>query len=277
MFNKIMVPLDGSSLAERALPYAERLAGATGATIHLVAVVEVLANAAWAPMPVYLSAADLEAAIGRATAYVETQQQRLKHAGVESEVVQLTGSPAATLLEYERSAGTDLTVMCSHGRSGLKRLVLGSVAGELIQLGDTPILLIPAEGNAEVHDHALVPLDGSRRAEAALHVLNGLVPGVVREATLLHVIHPPEQLAEGEEYLASVSLRIQRPDLAVHTRVEQGNAIEQIIAAIGNDKLAVMTTHGRSALTRWALGSVAERVARGATAPVLLVRKGGGA
>jgi nucleotide-binding universal stress UspA family protein len=275
MFSNIMVPLDGSPLAERALPYAEGMAAALGATVHLVAVVETLAYAAWTPMPTYTSPEDFETATRRATAYLEAQQQRLSKVGVAALPVQLTGSASSTLLDYEQSAAIDLTVICSHGRSGIKRLALGSIAAALIQQGDTPVLLIPAEGSAEVHDHALVPLDGSKRAEESLRALHGLTPGLIREATLLHVVHPPERPEDGETYLAAVALREQRPDLTLHYRVEQGNATERIIAAIGDDKLAIMTTHGRSDLTRWALGSVAERVARGAGAPVLLVRKQG--
>src|SRR5436853_582850 len=136
MFAHIMVPLDGSELAERALPCAERLAVAAGATLHLVRIVE---PPAW---PAY---------------------------------VPLTRAPR-------------------HGRA--------------------PLLLVRAFGAPMRLQHAIVPLDGSERAETALRVVAQLAPQVVSEATLLRVIAAPEEASEADRYLAETAHRLQQTQVA---------------------------------------------------------------
>src|SRR5438046_3179128 len=128
MFKQIMVPLDGSALAERALPFAERLARASGATLHLVRVVDVLAHPDWAPAPVYVPQGVYEAALQEATTYLAAQRERLTAAGLAVQTATPAAAVGTALLDYEREAPIDLVVLCSHGRSGLARLALGSVA-----------------------------------------------------------------------------------------------------------------------------------------------------
>jgi nucleotide-binding universal stress UspA family protein len=162
--------------------------------------------------------------------------------------------------------------MCSHGRSGLARFALGSVAEHLLRHGTAPVLLVRAFGPPITLQHAVVPLDGAALAEEALRVVNGLAPDVVREVTLVRVIEGPEQRSEAETYLAEAAQQLQVDHLACRRQVERGNAAQVILDVAGTDKLVVMATHGRCGLTRWALGSVADRVARGGVAAVLLVR-----
>src|SRR5918912_701310 len=162
----------------------------------------------------------------------------------------------------------------SHGRSGLARFALGSVAERLVRHGTAPVLLVHAFGPPITLQHAVVPLDGSAPAEAALRVVKGLAPDVVREVTLVRVIEGPEQRAEAERYLAEAAQQLQVDHLACRQQVERGNVAQVILDVAGPDKLVVMATHGRSGLTRWALGSVADRVAHGGVGAVLLVRAG---
>src|ERR687884_1849668 len=205
MFQQILVPLDGSERAERALPCAERLGVATGATLHLVHVVELVPPPegpfalAYAPGGIH---GDLVAQeTQQATAYLDKVRERVVASGVPVRTEQMLGLAAATLLDYERDAGIDLVVMCSHGRSGLARFALGSVAEHLLRHGTAPVLLVHAFGPPITLQHAVVPLDGSAPAEAALRVVKGLAPDVVREVTLVRVIEGPEQRSEAENYL----------------------------------------------------------------------------
>jgi nucleotide-binding universal stress UspA family protein len=90
--------------------------------------------------------------------------------------------------------------------------------------------------------------------------------------TLLRVIAAPDEGPAAERYLDAVALRLPGEGLVCRRQVAQGNPAQVISDVAGTDMLVVMATHGRSGLTRWALGSVADRVARHAAAAVLLVR-----
>jgi len=147
MFGQIMIPLDGSERAEQALPYAEYVASASGATLHLVCVVErpsaVRAQGVGAPVNVYepVIAAQRE----EATAYLERVRARLEGDGRSVQVELLDGDEASALLDYAHAAGIDLVVMTSHGRAGLTRWALGSVADRVAHGSAVPVLLVPVE------------------------------------------------------------------------------------------------------------------------------------
>jgi len=146
MFDRIMVPLDGSELAERAPPYARELAAATIATLHLVRVVDlppaVKTHRLGAPVNVY---ADVIAAQREeANAYLEDARVREESAGRPVTVQRLDGDTATVLLDYVREAGIDTVVMTSHGGSGLTRWALGTVADRVMRGGTVPVLLVPA-------------------------------------------------------------------------------------------------------------------------------------
>jgi nucleotide-binding universal stress UspA family protein len=132
-------------------------------------------------------------------------------------------------------------------------------------------VLVRAFGPAVALERAVVPLDGSLRAEAALGMVVRLAPAVVQAVTLLRVVERSEEGPEAERYLAEVAERLTPQGLACQRQVLQGDPAQAILDVAGLDRFVVMATHGRSGLTRWALGSVADRVARGGAASVLLV------
>lgn len=283
MFTHIMVPLDGSELAERALPTAERLAAATGATLHLVRVVDLPQTLKAVPPPVYLPDNLFDEIMAwetnTATTYLAAVRERVaREAHVTAQAQQLSGDTAASLLDYELAAGIDLVVLCSRGHSGLTRFALGSIAERLLRHSPVPILLVRVVDALVTLDHALVPLDGSERAEEALTVCAHLAHDVdlVRAVTLLRVIETPDQRTEAERYLEGAERRLRTmgfPEQGTCTRrVEQGHPAQVIIDMAGTDALIVMASHGRAGWTRWMLGSVAERVAHHGTAKVLLLR-----
>ncbi len=146
MFDQIMVPLDGSELAERALPYARELAAATNATLHLVRVVDlppaVKTHRLGAPVNVYAEV--IAAQREEANAYLDQAQAREQTAGRTVTVQRLDGDAATVLLDYVRDAAIDTVVMTSHGGSGLTRWALGTVADRVMRGGTVPVLLVPA-------------------------------------------------------------------------------------------------------------------------------------
>jgi nucleotide-binding universal stress UspA family protein len=273
MFKQIMVPLDGSALAERALPCAAQLAVATGARLHLVRVIEPLPEAinVYGSVTVRDRYLDLQV---RAAKYLDTIRAGLGEDGICVQARPRFGIALSTLLQEERTAGIDLVVMCSRGHGGAARVALGSVATGLLQHGTAPVLLVRAFGNPVALDHAVLPLDGSPRAEEALRLVECLVGRVIHEVTLLRVIDRPAQGPEAERYLERTAKSLQAPGVRCSPLVERGQAAERIMAIAGRDNLIVMTTHGRGVVLRWVLGSVPDRVARDGAAPVLLVRVG---
>jgi nucleotide-binding universal stress UspA family protein len=141
MYNKILVPLDGSELAEKALDHGEKLAKTFDAEIILFQVVPF--------MPVF-SAADLVTPFAvdykqkeAAERYLTTCTEKLKRRGFKVTAKVKTGlQVAAEIIDFANGSGVDLIVMCTHGYSGITRWVLGSVAHKVIIRGETPILLI---------------------------------------------------------------------------------------------------------------------------------------
>jgi nucleotide-binding universal stress UspA family protein len=274
MFRHIMVPLDGSIFAERALPPAVHLAALTGATVHLVRAVEPPPAPARMHTPINVYDMYMAEEIQAAATYLESIRAQLSTDGLRVQVQPLAGGPLYALPHYEHRAGIDLVVMSSHGRAGLARVALGSVADHLLRHGTAPVLLVRAFGDPTALDHAVVPLDGSPRAEEALRVVAHLAGSVIHEVTLLRVIDAPTHGPEAERYLEQIAQSLPAERVACSYRVEQGDPAEQIIAAAGRDKLVVMTTRGHGALLRWTLGSVADRVARHGATAVLVVRAG---
>jgi nucleotide-binding universal stress UspA family protein len=269
----VLVPLDGSALAARALPCAQRLATALSATLHLVRVVEPPPARLHFPINVYDTFLHAETTAARD--YLAAASAQVSTAGTVVQTTYLLGDPASTLLEYAHAAGIDLIVMCSHGRSGVARFALGSVAEHLLHEGHRPLVQVRAFGPAVALERAVVPLDGSLQAEAALGMVARLAPAVVQAVTLLRVVDRPEEGPEAERYLAEVVQRLTPQGLVCQGQVLQGDPAQAILDVAGIDRFVVMATHGRSGLTRWALGSVADRVARGGAAAVVLVRDSG--
>ncbi len=154
MFNHILVALDGSELAERALPMAENLARTSNATIHLIQVIsrQPELQAARGGGQDSIPAAELErdlarklveARLSRGKEYLEGVAGQLKSAGIEAETTILEGATDENIVGYSREHGIDLAVMSTHGYGGVKRLLLGSVTDRVIRSCEVPVLVVP--------------------------------------------------------------------------------------------------------------------------------------
>lgn len=205
MLTRILVPLDGSARAERALPVAARLARSAGGTVLLTSV----AN----PMPVVATPFEVphdlksyvEGEIEAAKEYLAQVNRRPELTGVDTEVVASIGRPVAEeLVELARVHHTDVIVMCSHGRGGLARWALGSVAQHVVRCAPVPVLVLKDNGSTLVDAKAdgpvqsirvLVPLDGSPLAERAIAPAAQLAAALAAPSEaivhLLHVIEYP--------------------------------------------------------------------------------------
>ncbi|HWT83312.1 MAG TPA: universal stress protein [Candidatus Acidoferrum sp.] len=146
MYKKIFVPLDGSDLAEKVLPHAIALAKGSGAEVTLATVVELSLGAAGAKLDAFpQAAAEQKMALrGEAMVYLQKVQRDLKGQGVAADVVVLEGDVASQIITYAEQKGFDLIAMATHGRSGIDRFLMGSIAEKVVRSTLKPVLLIRA-------------------------------------------------------------------------------------------------------------------------------------
>lgn len=144
MYTKILVPLDGSELAEKVLPHVTALAKAFGAEPTLVTVVEFSLGVAGAKLEAIPAVAAESKAALRAEAlfYLQKVQQSLKVQGIKATVVALEGDVASEIIAYAEQKGYDLIAMATHGRSGIGRFIMGSIAEKVVRGAIKPVLLI---------------------------------------------------------------------------------------------------------------------------------------
>ncbi len=293
MYKRMLVPLDGSELSEIVFPYAKELAGRLDLEVILLHVHHSEEGEA---LPLHQAYIERKAEIMKRQ--VEEAQQKAgirqgdKAVQVRGELV--LGHPAEEILNYAENNDIDLILMATHGRSGIKRWVLGSVAEKVLRASKIPVWLVRAGIPEEiVYDEwtrrtMLVPLDGSELAEAVLPHVKALAKqrgAEPVEVVLFGVCVPLVEsgyyipdvamtLREMKEYLAKVGKRLKDTGLSVRSEVRKGKPAEQIIEYASKNpfNLIVMSTHGRSGLGRWVFGSVADKVLHGASSPILLVR-----
>jgi nucleotide-binding universal stress UspA family protein len=288
----ILVPLDGSPLAEAALPHAAALAKAIGSDITLVIVWEEVEESLLRGQP------DLAAQIALSgqeacRRYVEEQAQKLRAEQIDVSSRVLTGRATDAILETASEVNARFIALSSHGRGGIQRWWAGSVATAVMRHATVPVLVVgpealqrPSKGQIR---HVLVPLDGSELAERALSLAaelvsktNGrlLLAQVLRWSTQAFLFGVPdvdaarvdEELTKAAgEYLEKTNAELSVP---CEGRVLHGIPADELLKVVRDEDidLVVMGTHGRGALMRMALGSVAERMVH-AKAPVLLVRE----
>lgn len=299
----ILVPLDGSAFGERALPMAFDLARRAGATVHLVHVHDLAllpftfeGYGAFDPVWTERHRAD-------AAAYLENLAARAARQGVDVRLRLLEAPVVESIADHAERIDADLIVMTTHGRGGVSRAWLGSVADDLVRVAPMPVLMVrPAETEAEAEEtasprHILVPLDGSPLAAAALDEAAAIAALEDARVTLVHVISP--MFAAGPPYAATAAsfddndFRREREraerylrDVAAQlagrvgtvrslliTHPHAATAIREVVRDEDVD-LIVLASHGRSGVARWALGSVADKLIRSGVAPVLVVRPG---
>jgi nucleotide-binding universal stress UspA family protein len=308
MYRSLLVPLDGSELGEHALPLALSLARRLRAALRVVRV-HVPMGGVHGEYGGYDEVVD-RAMRKSARAYLDAVAKRLAAvADIPLSSALLVGPVADMIDRHATATGTDLLVMTTHGRGPLARFWLGSVADALDRQASIPILLVrpqeaaPDLAREPVLRRVLIRLDGSGLAEQILESALALGAATRAEYTLLRVIEPmtptghdrpggrvsglfesllgPLQESdrrsrtEAQEYLERLAERLRARSLAVQTRVISHDRPAAAILAtdeVGAIDLIALATHGRGGLKRLLLGSVADKVLRGAATPVLVTR-----
>lgn len=293
LFETIILPLDGSEPSASAIPYAAALGELTGASIVVLHVLEEMRPVfdAHRGEVVWISPDQSRAEL-EAPELLEEPIGRLRNDGLTVRAVFRLGDPDAEIRAEVERWPAPLIVMASHGRGGLERLLLGSVADRIVREVPAPVLVVPgvptAEQPARVQFRTiLVPLDGSPLAERALPAAIELARLARAGLTLVRVVDTHKGLAGGDEleqfeHEAEAYLRQKAETLAgpagrtILWHVLSGKPSEQLrrfITARQAD-LVVMVTRGRGGLGRWLLGSVAEDLLTSRAAPLLLLRAG---
>ncbi len=312
MFQRILVPLDGSARAEAAIPVAARIARAAHGTVILMRCIEPLT-----PYGPYLSGVSGPAVSFSTTkrdtisAYLTQAAGHTSLAGMPV-ITRITEGPAAdTIITFAESEGADLVVLCAHGTTGYHRWKIGGVAQHVIRHAQCPTLLLnefagdqPASAAVDQMDQAqsaLVPLDGSALAEAAIppaiELLSALAPRTGRLHLLMVVapyvakelgISEDEFVQQTRTYVDRLARQLRSTPteqlrLNISTSVVVDTDAADRILSIAEPQhdgaerepgydVIVMATHGRSGMQRWAMGSVTERVVQTTRLPMLIVR-----
>ena len=297
MYDTILIPVDRSPFAERAVPHAVAIARKTGAQLHIVMVHALIGLDVVPRAPVTVET-QFEHEIEREEkAYLDALAARIhdEH-GLRVRTALLDGTVSRAIEGYIREHAVGLVVMSTHGHGGLRRAWLGSVADRLVRHINVPLLLIRPSGDAPPrsasHFRVLVAMDGSPIAEAALEHATSLF-GSGAHATLLRVVVPPlgpqspyipdaarlniedveHETALAQQYIATKMDLVRDRWLGVRTRVIASyHAADAILRAARTNEadLVVLGTHGRGPFVRAILGSVADKVVRGSDVPVLV-------
>ncbi|MBI4308290.1 MAG: universal stress protein [Chloroflexi bacterium] len=295
MYQSILVPLDGSRLAEGVLPYVENLARGLKCPVTLLHVAD---PAMERRDPAHT--VTIEQVIQRvetlAKDYLRSIAKRLEKAGVKADGTVLLGHAYEQILRYAEEHQMGLIAMSTHARAGLERWVMGSVTTRVMTSARIPLLLFhPLEKGAPPKvqlTKVIVPLDGSPLGEAILAHVENLASRLDLEVILVQTLPVGEDIYLGAEawsypvdlikqfdldasgYLTRIGKDLSRKGFKVNWDLLHGRPADEIIALARRtpDNLVAMSTRGRSGAARWALGSVADQVARSCGDPVLLVR-----
>lgn len=311
MLQRILVPLDGSALAARALPTAARIARAQAGSLLLLTAIPPADTLAWAELPSSpptptLAARDAEQELARLSSCAQ-----LTGLQVAREVAQ--GDPATAILNAARAHRADLIVLCSHGRSGMMRLVLGSVAQNVALQSQVPVLVLRERTSEQTHEQPgirtvriMVALDGSALAEQALQpaaqlsaALSAPLPGALHLVRVLPFSNDfdygqddavaqsrRQDMQEARAYLHALQQRLAAatpglhiltslaisPDIApTLITIAETGQGEGMSASTSTSDLLALATHGRSGLMRRGTGRVARRILGATWLPLLIV------
>jgi nucleotide-binding universal stress UspA family protein len=304
MYKRMLVPLDGSELAEVVFTYAKELAGRLDLDLTLFHVCTPEEQELASMHRAYVERA-VETIRQQSEAVQQMTQSRGKAIKTVGELA--VGHPANEILRYADENDIDIILMATHGRSGVGRWAMGSVADKVLRVSKVPVWLARAAIPEEVlYDKwpsrtLLVPLDGSESAESVLPHAEALAKqrgAELVEVVLIRVCEPPfitvdypeatmrltweehvkhikSAFKTGcERYLQGVAKRFSDAGLKVRSEVLLGEPADEIISYATKSpfNLIAMSTHGRSGPKRWAYGSVTDKVLHGVTSPIFLVR-----
>lgn len=289
MFQHILCPIDGSDASTEALDLAARFAADQKARLTICMVVDPAKAAAMAYGDPGMSAACFDALDDEAKCVLDEAVARVKNIAPADGMV-LDGPTTSSIVEFCTTNLCDLIVMGSHGRGGIQRAILGSVAEGVLRHSNVPVLIVRHGGHSSngavvMIKRVLCPIDGSERWMQALDVAARLAADQDAHLTICTVVDPDEAIEapdpaqglsvlkrEAQVMLDDAAARV-KAILAADTVVLVGRPADEIVQFANRTcDVIVMGSHGRSGIMRAILGSVAEGVVRHANVPAMLVR-----
>jgi nucleotide-binding universal stress UspA family protein len=294
MFNKILVPLDGSALSERALPPALALAQQPGTEVILARVPAGKDRSAGEDRP----AADDAQSRTDAQAYLDALRLRShQQPDLKLRTRLMNGDVASAIVDTAAAEAADLIVMSTHGHSGVTRWLLGSVTEKVLRSAPCPVLAVHAPAHAvgapRPIQHIAITLDGSELSERALAPGVELAQRLHADVTLLRCVPraaingaldeserglgrrlQQDLIDEAAAYLTARSAGAAQSGVVIKTEVRVGPAADNIYEFVEayNTDLIVMATHGRTGVQRWVYGSVTEKVLHSVNTSLLVFR-----
>ncbi len=288
LFQKVLVPLDGSDLAQQALPYAETIALRKKSEVALLSVINT----------------DFEHREERLhKSHLDLTAKRLQAQGIHVSTEIVHGHVAEEIIEYAANHNINIIIISTHGYSGVKRWMLGSVAQKVLYSSRTPVLLIKSQAPSQQKAYLnkiLVPLDGSPFSEAIFPYLERLTIGTDTVVTLLEVVESPivpsygtrpinptwekyrdstwaELQQQAEQNLQNVQNKLKDKGISANIKVvkaEIGEVATTIMQIAQNEKMDMIAiaTHGRTGVSRWMYGNIANKLVDESIQPLLLVR-----
>lgn len=296
MIEHILVPLDGSFLAERVLPHVFAVAGPFKSRVTLL---RVMSSSSSNGMGRRFDPLDWQMREAEARAYLRRIKNRLSQEGLDVSISMLEGEPATRIVEYVQNHDVDLIILSSHGGSGLTGWNISSVVQKIVIRVQKPTMIVRSyqtpEGDtsATSYKRLLVPLDGSQRAECVLPLASAVATFHDAELLLAHVVRKPElprrgPLSRVENELARKLVDSNREEATRYLRqiksrfpgklktyLKVGDDIAKTLHDIidrENPDLVLMSAHGYSGSIHWPYGSLALNfIVYGAT-PLLIVQ-----
>ncbi|HLF94644.1 MAG TPA: universal stress protein [Planctomycetota bacterium] len=286
MIRRILVPLDGSAMSEAILPEVVRLVRRRESEVVLVS----------AEPPVVTEDSALIATVAPegATEYLLAIRERLEARHVRARILEQRGTPTDVILRVAREQRASMIAMATHGRTGLTRLILGSVAEEVLRRSPVPVFLVRPSSSYELAKavpeedplrRILVPVDGSGLQGAVVPHALAFAKRFEARVVLLRVLEPmfekdtrgfEEELETARHALREVAFAVAAAGVPCLTLLEEGGAAKTILSITRAHEidLIAMATHGRRGISRLVSGSVTEEVLRDAPVPMLIVNGG---
>ena len=287
MHERILVPLDGSKLAEQVFPCVVELAKAFGSEVVLVEVCEPEESEYGQACRLYINN--------------EAKQLRNRMQGSDANVqtVVLAGKAAERIISYAEESNISPIIISSHGRSGIAPWSLGGTVNRVLHRVGVPLIIVRAKETPEesakagLFSRILVPLDGSERSAAVLPYMAELTKKLAAEVVLLRVVEPGKHVhtigglgyvpfkdrdidkakASAQRYLDEVSSKFVGTKATVRSEVRVGDRAREIIklASETGCSLIAMSSHGYSGLEAWAHGSVTGKILQASNQPVWFI------
>lgn len=286
-FKNILVPLDGSELAEKALPYARTIAKLKNSNITLFAV----------SLTIFVERRDK-----LFSSYLEATAKKLNEEGIKTTTATGYGEVSEQIIKYANSNKIDLIIMATHGYSGAKKWMFGSKTQKVLYGTTIPVFLIKSK-SPEVSgefNRIMVPVDGSPFSESTFPFITELTKKTKREVLLLHICEPPVVPSYGSSpinpkwkkyrddmwneverlstnYLANTIELLKKKGVKARSKVvkAQTGEVAKTIIKISKDEninLIVTATQGRTGVTGLVYGSVANKIVEDSLQPILLIR-----